>query len=108
VTINAEMLLRDLETANVEALRVYKANKASGSGIESTAFDSGRYEGLKQAIKIVAASASSAGPQENTEVSSTGATFAQMPEEVGQNTIKYLALCIAQEAPTLAQIAPDE
>ncbi|MGA2548274.1 MAG: hypothetical protein ABSF43_17140 [Rectinemataceae bacterium] len=61
VTIDLDTLLRDLEAANAEALRVYKANKASGSGIESVAFDAGRYEGLKQAIEIVGAFASPAG-----------------------------------------------
>jgi predicted transcriptional regulator len=58
VTINVETLLGDLEAANVEALSVYKANKASDSGIESVAFDARRYKGLKQAIKIVGALAS--------------------------------------------------
>jgi hypothetical protein len=57
VTIIVDTLLRDLEAANVEALRVYKSDKAGGSGIESVAFDAGRYEGLKQAIEIVGASA---------------------------------------------------
>jgi hypothetical protein len=61
VIINIPPLLRDLEAANAEALRVYKADKGSGSGIESVAFDAGRYEGLKQAIEIVGAFAFSAG-----------------------------------------------
>jgi hypothetical protein len=60
MTIDLETLLRDLEAANVEAFRVYKADKASGSGIESIAYDSGRYDGLKQAIEIVTAFASPA------------------------------------------------
>ena len=60
--IDRETLLRDLEAANDEALRVYKANKSSGSGIESVAFDSGRYDGLMQAIEIVGAFALPGGP----------------------------------------------
>jgi hypothetical protein len=58
VTVNVETLLRNLEAANAEALRVYMANKASGSSIESIAYDAGRYEGLKQAIEIAGAFAS--------------------------------------------------
>jgi len=60
VTIDLQTVLRDLEAANLEALRVYEVDKAGGSGRESIAFDSGRYDGLKQAIEIVGASASSA------------------------------------------------
>jgi hypothetical protein len=60
-TINIGTLLRDLEAANDEALRVYKANKAGGSGLESVAFDAGHYEGLKQAIEIVGVHAAPAG-----------------------------------------------
>jgi len=58
VTIDLETVLHDLEAANLEALRVYETDKAGGSGRESIAFDSGRYDGLKQAIEIVGASAS--------------------------------------------------
>lgn len=38
-----------LETAQADALRVYEADKNTLSG----AFDSGRYDGLKQAIAIL-------------------------------------------------------
>jgi hypothetical protein len=54
VTADVESLLRGLEGAKDEAYRVYRANKVGGSGMMSAAFDAGRYEGLKQAIKIVA------------------------------------------------------
>jgi hypothetical protein len=53
MTIDLTALLASLEAAKADAFRVYEANKASGSGGESTAFDSGRYDGLKQAIAIV-------------------------------------------------------
>lgn len=60
MTTDLDTLLCDLEAANLEALRVYEADRAGGSGRESIAFDSGRYDGLKQAIEIVGAFASSA------------------------------------------------
>ena len=43
-------ILRDrLEAAKADALQVYEAEKSKPSG----AFDSGRYDGLKQAIEIL-------------------------------------------------------
>jgi hypothetical protein len=42
-----------LEAAQADALRVYRENQAAGASRESLAFDSGRYEGLKQALEIV-------------------------------------------------------
>jgi hypothetical protein len=43
-------ILRDhLKAAEADALRVYEANKDT----PSEAFDSGRYDGLKQAIEIL-------------------------------------------------------
>jgi len=46
--------LRDeLEAALMDALRTYEANRDGGSPAESVAYDSGRYNGLKQAIQIL-------------------------------------------------------
>jgi hypothetical protein len=43
-------ILRDrLESTKADALQVYEADKSKPSG----AFDSGRYDGLKQAIEIL-------------------------------------------------------
>jgi hypothetical protein len=36
-----------------DAGRVHDENKAHGSSVQSVAFDSGRYDGLKQAIEIL-------------------------------------------------------
>ena len=57
MTIDLDALLEDLEAAKADARRVYEANKAGGSGGESVAFDSGRYDGLKQAIELAQARA---------------------------------------------------
>jgi ParB family chromosome partitioning protein len=46
-----DRLRAKLEEAKADARRVYEANKAAGSS--STAYDSGRYDGLKQAIEIL-------------------------------------------------------
>ncbi len=59
MTKYVDTILRDLDAAKADALRVYTANKGSGASIESVAFDSGRYEGLKQALEIVGTFASS-------------------------------------------------
>ncbi len=55
MTIDLPALLDELEAARNAALRVYEKNRASSSSGESIAFDSGRYDGLKQAIAIVEA-----------------------------------------------------
>lgn len=49
--MTGDRLRAKLEEAKADALRVYEANKATGS--HSTAYDSGRYDGLKQAIEIL-------------------------------------------------------
>jgi len=48
-----EKLRAELAEALADALRVYEANKAGGSPALSVAFDSGRYDGLKQALAII-------------------------------------------------------
>jgi len=42
-----------LVTAQADALRVYEADKTQGAGVESVAFASGRYDGLKQALEVL-------------------------------------------------------
>ena len=49
--MSRERLRAKLEEAKADALRVYEANKTAGS--PSTVYDSGRYDGLKQAIEIL-------------------------------------------------------
>jgi hypothetical protein len=46
-----ERLRAELEAAMADARRVYEADKAAG-GL-SSAYDSGRYDGLKQALEIL-------------------------------------------------------
>jgi hypothetical protein len=47
--INFDTLRTRLEAARADALRVYQADKCTPSG----AFDSGRVDGLKQALEIL-------------------------------------------------------
>lgn len=51
---NLEKLIAILESAKNDAYQVFLQNKASGASSESLAFDSGRYDGLKQALELVA------------------------------------------------------
>jgi hypothetical protein len=52
-----ETLRSRLEAAQADALRVYRADKDTPAG--SGAFASGRYDGLKQAIELLDALATS-------------------------------------------------
>lgn len=50
-----EAIIERLELALQDVQRVYRANRRAGSPAESTAYDSGRYAGLKEALEIVQA-----------------------------------------------------
>ena len=43
----------ELYRAKCQALECYESNKKQGASIESVAYDSGVYNGLKQAIEIL-------------------------------------------------------
>ena len=45
--------VKKVMVAYTSALRVAEANKAAGSPISSTAYDSGRVAGLKEALEIM-------------------------------------------------------
>ena len=45
--------VKKIMVAYTAALRVAEANKAAGSPISSTAYDSGRVAGLKEALEIM-------------------------------------------------------
>lgn len=45
---------RQVKEAHADALRVYELNKEYGAPGQSVAFDSGRVDGLKQALEILA------------------------------------------------------
>lgn len=72
---------RALVDARDDALRVYEANRAGGSPGQSVAFDSGRYDGLKQAIETVDAMTGKTGA---TAPALSGATVAVLREAIGQ------------------------
>lgn len=46
-------LRKELLSAKSDAFRVYEKNRDGGSSEKSVAFDSGRYDGLKQALEIL-------------------------------------------------------
>ena len=48
-----EELIKELEREVENALWVEKANRQSGSPPQGSAYDSGRYTGLKDALEIV-------------------------------------------------------
>lgn len=48
-----EKLRKTLTEAMADALRVYETNRDRGAPPQSVAFDSGRYDGLKQAIELL-------------------------------------------------------
>jgi len=48
-----EELIKELEREVENALWVERANRQSGSPPQGTAYDSGRYTGLKDALEIV-------------------------------------------------------
>ena len=52
-TIKKHEAVKKIMVAHAAAMRVAEANKAAGSPISSTAYDSGRVAGLKEALEIL-------------------------------------------------------
>ena len=52
-TIKKHEAVKKMLVAYTSALRVAEANRAAGSPIQSTAYDSGRAAGLKEALEIM-------------------------------------------------------
>jgi len=50
---DSERIIERLELEIANAREVYEKNKRDGEPVQSTAFDSGRYSGLKDALEIV-------------------------------------------------------
>ena len=52
-TIKKHEAVKKIMVAYTSALRFAEANRAAGSPIQSTAYDSGRAAGLKEALEIL-------------------------------------------------------
>jgi hypothetical protein len=51
--IDYQEIRNDLYQAQMQALECYESNKQHGASIESVSYDSGVYNGFKQAIEIL-------------------------------------------------------